>query len=68
LNLEGYYLNLIGTIRLRVEEGITSSKTPRLNPDEVIEEIRKIREELWCREKKYFASDCVKIDYTNKSY
>jgi len=42
--------------RLRVEEAIASSKTPRLSPDKVIEEIRKIREELWRREKEYFAA------------
>jgi Arc/MetJ-type ribon-helix-helix transcriptional regulator len=41
--------------RLRVEEALASSKTPTPNPDEVVEEIRKIREELWRREKEYFA-------------
>ncbi|MGB9714504.1 MAG: ribbon-helix-helix protein, CopG family [Candidatus Bathyarchaeales archaeon] len=41
--------------RLRVEEALASSKAPQLGPDRVIEEIRGIREELWRREKKYFA-------------
>lgn len=41
--------------RLRVEEAVASSKSARLNPDEVVEELRKIREELWRREKEYFA-------------
>jgi len=42
--------------RLRVEEAVASSKVPRLSPDKVIEELRKIREELWRREKEYFAT------------
>ena len=42
--------------RLQVEEAISSLKTPLLNPDEVIEQVRKIREELWRREKEYFES------------
>ena len=41
--------------RLRVEEAVASSKAARLSPDEVIEELRNIREELWRREKEYFA-------------
>lgn len=40
--------------RFRVEEAIMSSKVPPLHPDKVIEELRKIREELWRRRKKYF--------------
>jgi Arc/MetJ-type ribon-helix-helix transcriptional regulator len=41
--------------RLRVEEAVASSKATRLSPDEVIEELRNIREELWRREKEHFA-------------
>jgi Arc/MetJ-type ribon-helix-helix transcriptional regulator len=41
--------------RLRVEEALASSKKPPLSPDRVIEEIRNIREELWRKEKEYFA-------------
>ncbi|MEM2994808.1 MAG: ribbon-helix-helix domain-containing protein [Candidatus Bathyarchaeia archaeon] len=41
--------------RLRVEEALASSETFQLSPDQVIEEIRNIREELWRREKEYFA-------------
>jgi Arc/MetJ-type ribon-helix-helix transcriptional regulator len=41
--------------RLRVEEAVASSKATRLGPDDVVEELRKIREELWRREKEYFA-------------
>lgn len=41
--------------RLRVEEAITSLKAPPSDPDRVIEDLRKIREELWRREKEYFA-------------
>lgn len=40
--------------RFRVEEAIMSSKVPPLHPDKVIEELRRIREELWRRGKKYF--------------
>lgn len=41
--------------RLRVEEAV-ASKALQLSPDKVIEELRKIREELWRREKEYFAA------------
>lgn len=41
--------------RLRVEEAVASSKPSQLSPDETIEELRKIREELWRREKEHFA-------------
>jgi len=41
--------------RLRVEEAVASSKSARLGPEEVVEELRKIREELWRREKEHFA-------------
>jgi len=37
--------------RLLTEEQISPSKK---DPDEVIEEIRKIREEIWSKEKEYF--------------
>jgi len=40
--------------RLRVEEAIGASKTPPTDPDQLIEELRRIREELWSREKEYF--------------
>jgi len=40
--------------RLRVEEAITALKAPPHDPDKVIEELRRIREELWRREKEYF--------------
>jgi len=40
--------------RIRVEEALIESKKKPLDPDETIEELRKIREELWRREKAYF--------------
>ena len=40
--------------RLRVQEAIATSKTPPPDPNKVIEELRKIRGELWRREKEYF--------------
>jgi len=40
--------------RIRVEEALTESKKKPLDPDETIDELRKIREELWRREKAYF--------------
>jgi len=40
--------------RLRVEEAMFASKTPPSNPDEVVEQVRKIREELWRKGKEYF--------------
>jgi len=42
--------------RMRVEEALKESKRKPLDPDETIEELRKIREELWRREKEYFAT------------
>jgi len=42
--------------RLRVEEAIRSSEAPTPDPDEVIDELRTIREELWRRGKTYFES------------
>jgi Arc/MetJ-type ribon-helix-helix transcriptional regulator len=41
--------------RLRVEEAVASSKSAKFSPDEVVEELRKIREELWRKEKEHFA-------------
>jgi len=41
---------------MRVEEAMRESKRKPLDPDETIEELRKIREELWRREKEYFAA------------
>jgi len=40
--------------RIRVEEALKESKMKPSDPDETIEELRKIREELWRREKEYF--------------
>lgn len=40
--------------RLRVEEAMFASKIPPSNPDEVVEQVRKIREELWRKGKEYF--------------
>lgn len=40
--------------RIRVEEALKESKRKPLEADETIEELRKIREELWRREKEYF--------------
>jgi len=37
--------------RFRVEEAIMSSEVSPLHPDKVIEELRKIRKELWLRGK-----------------
>jgi len=39
---------------IRVEEALKESKRKPLEADETIEELRKIREELWRREKEYF--------------
>jgi len=33
---------------------VTSSKVESLSPDEVMRELKKIREELWQKEKRYF--------------
>lgn len=40
--------------RLLVEEALFTSETPPSKPDEVIEQVRKIREELWRKGKEYF--------------
>jgi len=40
--------------RIRVEEALKESKMKPSDPDETIEELRKIGEELWRREKEYF--------------
>lgn len=42
--------------RIRVEEALRASKRRPRKADETIEELRKIREELWRREKEYFGS------------
>jgi len=43
-----------GYYRLQAEEAVLSSKIPLASPEEVIERVRKIREELWRKEREYF--------------
>jgi Arc/MetJ-type ribon-helix-helix transcriptional regulator len=40
--------------RLRVEEALFTSKASPSSPDEVVEQVRKIREDLWRKGKRFF--------------